>query len=97
MKSPLDACTHYASYMTDSGFENVIEQRFKVPSSPWAKDQRFKLIGAFEMHNLLAGVSGMSYRMFQKAFGWTAEQTELFLVNVRKDIKNLKYHTYYDL
>jgi hypothetical protein len=97
MGTPLAACTEYSSQMTASGFEGVVEHRVKMPSSPWPKEKRLKLIGAFEMHNLLMGVSGMSYRMFQKAFGWTVEETEVFLVNVRKDIRNLKYHTYWDL
>jgi hypothetical protein len=97
MGTPLDACASYADYMTSAGFENVTERRIKVPSGPWAKEKRLKLIGAFEMDNLLRGVSGMSYRMFSKAFGWTSQQTEVFLVNVRRDIQNLRYHTYYDL
>jgi ubiquinone/menaquinone biosynthesis C-methylase UbiE len=93
---PLDACTSYATYMVEAGFENVVEKKFKMPSSPWAKDNRMKLIGAFEMHNLLRGVSGMSLRMFSKAFGWSQDQIELFLVQTRKDVTNIRYHTYYE-
>lgn len=97
MGTPLDACDSYGSHMSASGFENVTEHRIKLPSAPWPKEKRLKLIGAFEQHNLLMGVSGMSYRMFAKAYGWPKEQTEVFLVNVRKALKNLNYHTYYDL
>lgn len=93
---PIAACVDYASWMEAAGFENVVEQRAKLPSSPWPKEKRLKLIGAFEMHNLLNGVSGMSYRMFHKGFGWTVEETEVFLVKVRKDIRNTNYHTYYE-
>jgi len=56
-----------------------------------------KLIGAFEMHNLLRGLSGMSLRMFSKGFGWTREEIEIYLAGVRKDIQNMSYHTYWDL
>ncbi|KUJ06286.1 S-adenosyl-L-methionine-dependent methyltransferase [Mollisia scopiformis] len=93
---PLDACTRYAEYMSSAGFEDVVEKRFKMPSAPWAKEKRMKLIGAFEMHNLLKGISGMSLRMFSKGYGWSREEIEVFLVQVRKDIQNLKYHTYYE-
>jgi hypothetical protein len=96
MGTPLDACIHYASYMRAAGFENVTEVRVKMPSSPWPKETRLKLIGAFEMHNMLRGISGMSLRMFAKAYGWTQEQTELFLVQVRKDTANLRFHSYWD-
>ena len=83
--------------MIEAGFENVIERRIKLPVGPWPKQKRLKLIGAFELDNLLRGVGGMSYRMFSKAFGWTQEQTEVFLVKVRRDMQNMRYHTYYDL
>jgi hypothetical protein len=94
---PLAAAEEYKSYIEAAGFIDVVEQRFKVPSSPWPKDKRLKLIGAFELHNLTAGLSGMSLRMFSKAFGWTQERTEVYLINVRRDMKNLDYHTYWDL
>jgi len=97
MGTPLDACIHYASYIRAAGFENVTEVRVKMPSSPWPKEKRLKLIGAFEMHNMLRGISGMSLRMFAKAYGWTQEQTELFLVQVRKDTANLRFNSYWDL
>jgi hypothetical protein len=97
MGTPLDACASYASYMIEAGFKDVVETRMKLPSGPWPKGTRLKLIGAFEMDNLLRGLSGMSYRMFSKAFGWTPQQTEVFLVNVRKDLQNMRYHTYWDL
>lgn len=83
--------------MIAAGFEDVTEVKIKLPSSPWAKDKRLKLIGAFEMHGLLQGVSGMSLRMFNRAFGWSQAEIELFLVDVRRDTRNINYHTYYDL
>ncbi|KAL3422772.1 methyltransferase domain-containing protein [Phlyctema vagabunda] len=94
--TPLSDCIRYKEYLTAAGFQDVTETRFKLPSSPWPRDPRLKLIGAFEIHNLLNGLSGMSLRMFSRAWGWSPEQTEVFLVNVRKDLRNLRYHTYYE-
>lgn len=76
--------------MTAAGFVDVVEKRVKLPSSAWAKEKRLKLIGAFEMHNMVRGVSAMSLRMFNKAYGWSRDQIELFLVQVRKDAQNLR-------
>ena len=83
MGAPLDACTRYGEYMAAAGFEDIVERRYKLPSSPWAREKRMKLIGAFELHNLLRGVSAMSLRMFSKAYGWSQSQIELFLVQAR--------------
>ena len=87
---PLGACVNYADWMTATGFEDVTEKRMKMPSSPWPKDKRMKLIGAFEMHNLLRGMSGMSLRMFNKAYGWSQSEIELFLVKAKQDTAFLK-------
>ncbi|TVY54942.1 Secondary metabolism regulator LAE1 [Lachnellula cervina] len=91
---PLDACTRYADYMTAAGFVDVVEKRFKMPTSAWPKEKRLKLIGAFEMHNLVKGVSAMSLRMFNKAYGWSREQIEMFLTQVRKDTQNVRCKLY---
>lgn len=86
MRCPLDACDRYADYMSAGGFEEVVERRFKMPSAPWPKDKKIKLIGAFEMHNLLKAISGMSLWMFSKGYSQSREQIELFLVQVLKEI-----------
>ncbi|KAI9054703.1 hypothetical protein LZ554_001855 [Drepanopeziza brunnea f. sp. 'monogermtubi'] len=94
--APLDACTRYAEYMAVAGFTEVIERHYKVPASPWAKDKRMKLVGAFELHNLLRGISAMSLRMFSKAYGWSQSEIEMFLVKARADMHNTRFHAYYD-
>jgi hypothetical protein len=83
--------------MQEAGFEDVTEVRYKVPTSPWPKNSRMKLIGAFEMQSLLQGASAFSLRTFSRAYGWSQAETELFLMKMRMDVRNLKYHTYYEL
>lgn len=88
---------NFAKYLREAGFVNVVEKRYKVPTGPWPLNKRLKLIGAFEMQSLLQGASAFSLMAFSKAFGWTKEETEVFLVALRRDVKNLRYHTYYEL
>ncbi|OBT78883.1 hypothetical protein VF21_02797 [Pseudogymnoascus sp. 05NY08] len=87
---------NFAKYLREAGFVNVVEKRYKVPTGPWPLSKRMKLIGAFEMQSLLQGASAFSLMAFSKAFGWTKEETEIFLVALRRDVKNLRYHTYYE-
>ncbi|KAI9814556.1 MAG: hypothetical protein M1827_003111 [Pycnora praestabilis] len=88
--------TKFRQYMDEAGFVEIVERRFKIPVSPWPKDRRMKLIGAFETQSLLEGASAFSLRVFAKAFGWNQAETEISLVQLRKDVKNLKHHTYYE-
>ncbi|KAL5345672.1 hypothetical protein ACLOAV_009426 [Pseudogymnoascus australis] len=84
----------YADYLRDAGFVNIVETRYKLPTSAWPKDKRLKLVGAFQMQSLLEGASGLSLRAFSRAYGWTEEQTDAFLVPMKRDIRNLRYHSY---
>jgi hypothetical protein len=88
---------NFKRYMQNVGFEDVIEIRYKVPTSPWPKDKRMKLIGAFEMQSLLQGASAFSLRTFGKAYGWSQSETEMFLMKMRSDVRDLRFHTYYEL
>jgi hypothetical protein len=95
--SSFRAPNHFKRYLQEAGFEDVTKVRFKIPTSPWPKNRTMKLIGAFEMQNFLQGASAFSLRTFSRAYGWTQEETELFLMKMRTDVRNLKYHTYYEL
>lgn len=97
MGTSLDDPTHFKEWIEAEGFEGVVEKKLKIPSNPWPKDPRLKLIGAFEFDNLVYGLEGMSMRLFQKGLGWSAQETSVFCAGVRKDIGNKRYHAYYPL
>jgi len=93
--TPIDDPFRWKKWFTERGFEDVTEVVYKLPVNPWPKDQRLKLVGAFEMENLLYGLGGMVTRLFSKALHWSPEQVQVFLVDVRKDIKNRNSHGYW--
>jgi hypothetical protein len=93
--TPLEDPERYASWFSAAGFVNVTEKIFKMPTSPWPKDPKLRLVGAFEQENLFVNLDGISVRVFQKGLGWSAEETSVFLVGVRKDIKDRTIHSYY--
>lgn len=95
--TPLTDPGKWKEQLEAAGFVNVTQKIFKVPSSPWAKDKRMKMVGKFEMVNFLEGLEGMCLRLFQKGLGWTPEETHILLAQVRAEIKNKSYHPYYPL
>lgn len=97
MGAPLEDAARYKQWFEDAGCECVVERKFKIPSNPWPKDPRLRLIGAFELEMFLNGLEGMSLRLFERGMGWSAEETMVFLTGVRKDIKNQRFHSYYPL
>lgn len=47
--------------------------------------------------NFSDGLSGLSMAVFTRGLGWTQEELEVFLVEVRKSIKDTKIHGYYPM
>lgn len=57
------------SSLKEAGFVDIVEERLKVPTAPWPKDKRLKLVGAYELQNFLIGIRGMALRAFSR-MGW---------------------------
>lgn len=87
----------FKGWMERAGFVDVVELKFKVPVSVWDKGERMKLIGALERESIIEGSQAFTLRAFNRAFGWTAAETELFNMKMRADLNKLKYHTYFEL
>jgi hypothetical protein len=69
----------------------------RLPCNTWPKDKRMKVLGAWEMENLPSSLERMVTRLFSKALGWNAEETSVFLVDVRKEIKIRNIHAWWPL
>lgn len=51
-------------------------------------------LGAWNLENVEVGLQGLSMMLFTHVLGWSATEVEVFLVDVRKDLKNRKIHAY---
>ena len=61
----------YKDWMIAAGFESVVEMQFKWPINSWPKDKRRKEVGRWNMVNMMEGLDGFSFRMFNKVLGMT--------------------------
>lgn len=80
--------------VTEAGFVNVVETKFAVPVNTWARGDEQKIRGAMMMINLLEAAQGITMFVCTKVWGWSPEDVELFLVQVRADLKNKAHHGY---
>ncbi|ETN43406.1 uncharacterized protein HMPREF1541_02565 [Cyphellophora europaea CBS 101466] len=83
--------------MLEAGFVNVEQHILKLPVGSWPKDPRLKRCGLFETVNMTDGISGLTTMLFTRALGWTREEVEVFLTEVRKEAKDRHIHSYYHL
>jgi len=80
--------------MIDAGFINVTVRPYKVPSGPWPKDKRLREAGMFQHIGLYEGLTGMTLRVFTQFLGWSVEEVELFLTEVRAELRKKYIHWY---
>ncbi|KAH6614685.1 S-adenosyl-L-methionine-dependent methyltransferase [Chaetomium sp. MPI-SDFR-AT-0129] len=93
----VDCAKRYKQQMLDAGFINVQERLYKWPINAWPKDAKYKEIGMWSEHNFCGGMYGLTVALFTRALGWTAEQVEVFLVEVRKDLRNRQMHAWWPI
>ncbi|KAM3076594.1 hypothetical protein ACMFMG_007400 [Clarireedia jacksonii] len=93
----LNSCLKYKTQMQNRGFTNVTETIYSWPSNKWPKDPKAKELGMWNLENLSGGASGLSMAIFTRLLGWTVEELEVFLVDVRKDMRNTKIHSYWPM
>lgn len=86
---------HYQRWMTEAGFEEVREEKFLVPGNPWPRDKEWRQLGMLQMTNILEGLHGISINLFTKFLNMSVEAVEVFLSDVRRDIRNPRIHFYY--
>ncbi|CRG86025.1 hypothetical protein PISL3812_03028 [Talaromyces islandicus] len=90
----LTAPEHLKEWMTEVGFVDVEERQFKLPMNSWPKNEELKLIGRYQNAQYLEALTPFALGLLVEVAGWSREEMEVFLINVRKDISNRRIHAY---
>lgn len=88
------AMRHNRQKVLDAGFVDVAETPFKVPIGVWPRDPKMKMIGLYNRSMMLDALYGVAVRPFTRGLGWTLEEVEVYLVDVRRDLMDASQHGY---
>lgn len=92
---PLRIADKLATWMREAGYVDVHERIDRIPMNPWPKSPFLKHIGLLWEANWLEGLSAFSYKLLgPDGLGWSQNEIEVFLVDVRKCIKDRTVHAY---
>lgn len=94
---PMNIAEMHKQRLIEAGFEDVTEEIYKVPSSPWPVDPLLKEVGRYNQCSLLLAVEAYSLALFTRVLGWSNVETQVFLAGVRRDLKNPRFHSYCNL
>lgn len=89
-----DNAVHYAQWMRELGFEDVVEIKEQLPLNPWAKGRRVKYLSLWLQHDMLQGIEAISMALFTRVLGWDVDDLKVFLEDVKRDMKDTSIHSY---
>ena len=65
-------------FLLDHGrFQNVTEQRYKMPIGPWSSDRKYKEIGRWHLLECSEGIEGWSMALLTRVMGVSTRQIGL--------------------
>ncbi|KAK1751060.1 methyltransferase [Echria macrotheca] len=94
---PFDGAFEYKRQMEEAGFVNVQEHVFKWPQNRWPKDARYKELGTWTLENITSGLEGLSAAVYTRVLGWSKEEVDVLLAQVRNEMKDTKIHSYWPI
>ncbi|OHW95460.1 methyltransferase domain-containing protein [Colletotrichum incanum] len=83
--------------LTEIGFVDVSLSIYKWPTNPWAKDPKYKELGELHGQNMAEGLEGFCMAPLTRAHNWTPEEVNVFLVDVRNNLKDRNIHAYWPI
>ncbi|RFU29580.1 hypothetical protein B7463_g6764, partial [Scytalidium lignicola] len=95
LERPLNSAKQGKRLLRERGFVDVKEEKFIWPMNRWPKDKALKALGQWAFEDICVGIQGLSLRLFTHGLNWTPAQLEVFLVSVRKEMRDPKIHAYW--
>ena len=84
----------FKEYLSSQGFVNIQENLSRWPYGPWPEDEAGKKLGSLQKQNILMALEAVSMILLNKQPGWTKEELEAIIREVREDLDDLGKHTY---
>jgi ubiquinone/menaquinone biosynthesis C-methylase UbiE len=79
----------------DAGFQDVTENKIKMPLGNWPRDPKWKSVGNYNIVATEEGLEGFALYILTQVHGWELAQTQVYLASVRKELKSRTNHAYF--
>ena len=93
-----DSAKIFKALFLQQGFKQIKKTVFKIPSSPWPKDQLLKEIGAIELvHTCDTDIEGTIIKEWTKKLRRPLEGLKSLIREERNEMRSSKVHSYLEL
>lgn len=77
-----------STFQRDAGLQNVKDRVFPHKWGTWPSDPKEKMLGARTMLSAISGMEGFTTILFTKVLGWTLEDTQAFILEIKSDMQD---------
>ncbi|KAI9669165.1 MAG: hypothetical protein M1829_005166 [Trizodia sp. TS-e1964] len=86
---------HYQKqHLINAGFQNIVEVQDKMPVGPWSSDPKMKDIGRWHLLECEQGIEGWAMALLTRVMGWSIEEVQVFLAQIRNGLRDRNVHAY---
>ncbi|KAJ9157361.1 Phosphoethanolamine N-methyltransferase 3-like protein 1 [Pleurostoma richardsiae] len=83
--------------MKAAGFVDVQEVNYKIPIGGWPQEPKISEVGQYTKLTIENDIEGYTLLMWHNIMGWPKEEYQVFLMSMRKVLKNKQIHGYFNL
>ncbi|KAK7937174.1 uncharacterized protein PG986_014042 [Apiospora aurea] len=88
---------HYKGLLKKAGFRRVHVRKYAVPLNAWPNSKSLQRIGSMTATNYLSVIEILSRDLFVHVLGWTAQESDALIRQVRTDLQEPNIHSFYTL
>lgn len=77
-----------SSFQRNAGLLDIKDDVYQIRTGTWAADPQQRMLGARMMLSALQGMEGFTTAMFTKSLGWSLEDTQSFVEEAKRDLRD---------
>jgi hypothetical protein len=97
LQQPYKSLHLFSEMLSDAGFTDIVDMRFKWPSNHWPKERKYKELGVWNNENIAIALESLTVAPFTRALGWSIEDVHVLLSSVRRDLNDPRIHAYWPM
>lgn len=84
LQQPYKSLHLFKDFLSEAGFTEIVDMRFKWPINHWPKEKKYKELGVWQHENALTALESITMAPITRAFGWSVDEVQVLLASVRK-------------
>ncbi|KAJ9223994.1 hypothetical protein DTO169C6_3614 [Paecilomyces variotii] len=87
---------HLEGWFREIGFEDVHVKKYTIPMGIWPKDQKLKVVGAWNLEEARTGMEASAMAVLTRYDTWAPEEVRILVAKALRDAESRSIHALFD-